>query len=182
MLSSLRHRWGGVNLGLIATVGIPTLFAVFYFTVWASDVYTSESRFVVRSRERGVSSPLGNLLQGVGFSKAQDDTQTVREYALSRDALRVLDEKLRLKSAYASKEIDVLSRFAGLDWDDSFEALHRYYQNKVDVQTDSNSSIVTLTVRAFKPQEATNANRILLEQSEALVNRLNERGRQDLIR
>jgi capsular polysaccharide transport system permease protein len=37
-------------------------------------------------------------------------------------------------------------------------------------------------VKAFTAQDAANANRILLEQSEKLVNRLNERGRQDLIR
>jgi len=47
---------------------------------------------------------------------------------------------------------------------------------------DPAKAITTLTVRAFSADDAYDANRILLEQSEALVNRLNERGRQDLIR
>jgi capsular polysaccharide transport system permease protein len=125
---------------------------------------------------------LGNLLQGAGFGKSQDESATVREFILSRDALRVLEDKMRIKAAYADPRVDVFSRFAGLDFDSSMESLHRYYQRKVDVQTDSASSIVTLTVRAFTAQDAANANRILLEQSENLVNHLNERGRQDLIR
>ena len=70
-----------------------------------------------------------------------------------------------------------LDLLAGLDPDDSFEALYRYYQGKVGVVTDSSSGITTLTVRAFGARPAVEANRILLEQSEALVNRLNERGR-----
>ncbi|MBC7605282.1 MAG: hypothetical protein H7255_21800 [Ramlibacter sp.] len=176
------RRSGRFHFGLPLLVAIPTLLIAGYYAFWASDVYTSESRFVVRSPERRATTPLGNLLQGTGFGKTQDDSYTVREYVLSRDALRVLVERVGLKDAFASKSVDVFSRFAGFDPDDSFEALHRYWQNKVEVQTDSNSSIVTLTVKTFTAQSAANANRLLLEQSEDLVNRLNERGRQDLIR
>lgn len=182
MVSKFARFRGGVNLALVLIVAVPTLLTACYFAFWASDVYTSESRFVVRSPERPARTALGNLLQGTGFGKTQDDSYTVREYILSRDALHVLNERLHIKAAYASKDIDILSRFAGLDFDDSFEALHRYYQGKVEVLTDPNSSIVTLTVKAFNPRDAANANRILLEQSEELVNRLNERGRRDLIR
>lgn len=174
-------RWVRARL-LFLIVAVPTLATCAYYALWASDVYSSESRFVVRSPERPSRGALGSLLQGTGFGKTQDDSHTVREYILSRDALRVLVDTLRLKEAYAGKNIDVFSRFAGLDPDDSFEALHRYWQSKVEVQTDSNSSIVTLAVKAFTAKDAAEANRLLLEQSEALVNRLNERGRQDLIR
>jgi capsular polysaccharide transport system permease protein len=177
--SRLRER---VNVGLLVTVVFPTACALLYYTVFASDVYTSESRFVVRSPEQPARTTIGNLLQGTGFNKTADDSFTVREYVLSRDALRVLDDTLGLRAAYGSKNVDIFSRFGGLDFDRSFEALHHYYQSKVDVQTDANSSIVTLSVKAFTAQDAANANRILLEQSEKLVNRLNERGRQDLIR
>jgi capsular polysaccharide transport system permease protein len=182
MFSKIARFLGGADRALLLVVAIPTVLAAFYFAFWASDVYTSESRFVVRSPERRTANPLGNLLQGTGFGKTQDDSYTVREYILSRDALQVLDERLKLKSAFGSKDVDLFSRFGSLDFDDSFEALHRYYQDMVDVQTDSNSSIVTLRTKAFTARDAAEANRILLEQSEELVNRLNERGRRDLIR
>jgi capsular polysaccharide transport system permease protein len=178
MLSKFKN----INVSLLLIVAIPTVFCAFYYAFWASDVYVSEARFVVRSPNRPAATSLGGLLQGTGFAKTQDDSHTVREYILSRDALRVLEEKIHIKAAYANPGVDVFSRFAALDFDDSMEALHRYYQNKVNVQTDSASSIVTLTVRAFTGKDAADANRILLEQSETLVNHLNERGRQDLIR
>jgi capsular polysaccharide transport system permease protein len=181
MLSRIGLAVGGPNRILFLLVGVPSLLVALYYALWASDVYMSESRFVVRSPERPARTALGSFLQGTGFGKTADDSFTVREYILSRDALKILDQKIGLKNAYSTKDVDLFSRFAGLDFDDSFEALHRYYQDKVDVQTDANSSIVTLTVRAFSAKDAEAANRFLLEQSEQLVNRLNERGRQDLI-
>ncbi len=162
------------------TVVLPTLTAILYFGLIAADVYISESRFVVRSPERSTASPLGMLLKGTGFTRSQDDSYTVQDFMLSRDALRALDEKLKLRAAY--KKGDVFSRFPGLDWDDSFENMHRYYQKMVGVQLDPVSSIATVTVRAFSTEEAQQINQHLLEMSEALVNQLNERGRQDMIR
>ena len=179
---SLKKRLTGVSRVFLATAVVPTVLAVVYFGLLASDVYTSESQFVVRSPERQSSSPLGVFLRGAGFSRAQDDSYTVQDYVLSRDALGVLRDQLKLDKAYASTGVDFVSRFAGLDTDNSFEALHRYYQKMVKVQTDSTSSITSLSVKAFTAQDAVNANRLLLEQSEALVNRLNERGRQDMIK
>ena len=182
MFASLKKRLARFNWLFVLTVAAPTFLSVMYFGLFASDVFTSESRFVVRSPERQSGNPLGLLLRGAGFARAQDDSYTVQDYALSRDALRVLNERLSLGKAYASESVDMFSRFAGLDPDDSFEALHLYYQKKVTVLTDSTSSISTLSVRAFSAQDAFRANSMLLEQSEALVNRLNERGRQDLVK
>jgi len=170
------------NWLFLLSVVLPTALAVIYYGFIASDIYISESKFVVRSPERQSESPIGVFLRGAGFNKAQDDTYTVQEYVLSRDALKVLNDSIGLGASYKSGRVDVFSRFGGLDVDDSFEALYRYYQKKVTVQTDSASSIVTLAVHAFDPEEAYAANRVLLEQSESLVNRLNDRGRQDMVR
>jgi capsular polysaccharide transport system permease protein len=51
----------------------------------------------------------------------------------------------------------------------------------VSVQNDSSTSITTLAVRAFNPGDAYRFNERLLEVSEATVNRLNDRGRLDLL-
>lgn len=171
-----------INTLFVLTVALPTALAVVYFGLIASDVYTSESSFVVRSPEKPSASTLGVLLKGAGFSSARDESFTVQNYILSRDALAVLKAELALDKAYASPQVDFVNRFASFDGDNSFEALHRYYQKKVTVLTDSTSSISTLSVKAFTAQDALRANQVLLDRSEALVNRLNERGRQDLIR
>jgi capsular polysaccharide transport system permease protein len=177
--ASLRHSWQTHRLFWL-TVVLPTLAAIVYFGFIAADVYISESRFVVRSPERQTASPLGALLKGSGFARSQDDSYTVQDFILSRDALRALDEKIDLRSAYAKG--DIIGRFPGLDWDDSFENMHRYYQQGVSVQLDPLSSIATVRVRAFAADDAQKINQSLLEMGEALVNQLNERGRQDLIR
>lgn len=170
------------NKLLLLTTVIPTILAVLYYGFVASDIYVSESRFVIRSPERAATSPLGLILKGAGFSKAEDDSYTVQDYILSRDALSALDTELEIKKSYSSASVDPFSRFSGLDWDDSFEAFFFYYKKKVSVQLDSASSITTLTVRAFNPDAAQKVNQRLVDLSESLVNKLNERGRQDMIR
>ena len=84
----------------LTTVLIPTVFATIYFGLIASDIYTSESRFVVRSPDRQATSPIGLLLRGAGFSRAQDDSYSVQEYMLSRDALAELNRELGLGKAF----------------------------------------------------------------------------------
>lgn len=176
----VRQSWTTHRLFWL-TVVIPTFLAIVYFGLVASDIYISESRFVVRSPERQATSPLGIIFKGAGFTRSQDDSYTVQDFVLSRDALRVLDQELDLRRAFGRG--DLFRRFPGLDWDDSFENLHRYYQKMVvSTQLDSASSIATVTVRAFSAEDALRINQMLLEMSEKLVNRLNERGRQDMIR
>jgi capsular polysaccharide transport system permease protein len=179
---TLGARLKRMNSLFMWTVLIPTLLSLIYFGLIVSDVYISESRFVLRSPERQSPSALGMLFKGTGFSRAQDDAYTVQDFILSRDALKTLDERLAISKTFSSQEVDVFSRFSGLDGDASFEALHSFYMKKVDIQLDSQSSIATLRVRSFAPGDSFRINQLLLELSESLVNRLNERGRQDLIR
>ena len=158
---------------------LPTLVAIFYYGFIAADVYISESRFVVRSPERQTASPLGVLLKGTGFSRSLDDSYTIQDYILSRDALLVLDQKYDLRTSFNGG--DFLSSFPGLDWDNSFENMHRYYQKVVNIQFDSVTAIGALSVRSFNAEDAYKINTYLLDKAEQLVNQLNERARQDLI-
>lgn len=172
-----------LNKLFLLSVVVPTLLAILYFGFFASDVYVSESRFVLRSPEKQTLTGLGALLQGAGFARAQDDTYTVHDYILSRDALQQLEGQFALSKSYGSDKVDRFSRFGGLDWDRSFEAFWRYYQTRViAIDLDASSAILTLTVRAFSAENAHRVNESLLEMSEALVNKLNVRGRQDMIR
>jgi len=185
MSSAQKHgsRIKGINPLFLSIVVLPTLLSAVYFGYIASGTYISESSFVIRGPERHTANPLGMILKGVGFTRSQDDGYAVQDFILSRDALRALDERLGIRNAFASKDVDIVSRFAGLEWwDNSFEALHKYYQKHVEVEFDSVSSVVTLTTRAFTDEDSFRMNQLLLEMSEALVNQLNERGRQDMIR
>jgi len=164
------------------TVFIPTLLAVLYYGVIAADVFVSEAKFVVRSPQRESATGLGDFMERVGFATSQDDAYSVRDYMLSRDALRELDEAFDLRAVYGYPRGDFLSNFPRLDFDDSFEALHEYYQGRVEVIIDPVSSISTILVRAFNADHALMINGRLLQMAENLVNQLNERGRQDLMK
>src|SRR6516225_8766517 len=104
-------HWLKRHIVLVLTVVIPTLSAMLYFGLIASDVYISESRFLVRSpQHQSPSGVFGQLLQGTGLSRSQDDTYSVHDYILSRDALKELDDKLAVRKAYSSSRVDWVNR------------------------------------------------------------------------
>lgn len=163
------------------TVIIPTACSMVYFSVWASDRYISESSFVVRSpHNQGTASGLGALLQNAGFSRAQDDTYTVREYMGSRSALIALEKMMPIRSFYEDKG-DIFSRFDGFGLFDSNEAFYQYYKNKVSITFDAVSGISTLNVESFDAGESQQINAALLSRGEELINKLNARARKDTI-
>ncbi len=163
------------------TVILPTAFSTVYFGAVASDIYISESSFVVRSPKNQASlTGFGALLQGSGFSRSQDDSYTVQEYMRSRTALEQLQQELPVKSFYDSQG-DILSRFNGFKLNDSQEAFFRYFKDRLSIDLDSISGIATLRVRAFKPEEGQQISQKLLNLGEELINRLNERARKDTL-
>ncbi len=178
---SLRERIKGINRIFLLTVAVPTTLAIIYFGLIASDVYVSESRFVVRSpQKQSQTSIVGALLQGSGFARAQDDTYPVIDYIESRDALRELNTGNYIADAY-SEHGDFISRFNRF-LDGSFESLWRYYGKRVvNVEFDATSSITRLQVRAFTADDAARINERLLSMSERLINRMNERAATDTI-
>ncbi len=171
-----------VSLLFVLCVALPTLLAAVYYGLVVTDVYVSESRFVVRAPQRMPVPGLGTLLSGTGIARAQDDAYPVHDYVLSRDALRELDTGLNLRQAYGDTAIDRFHRFPALDGDESFEALYLHHLDHVGITHDGVSGITTLRVRGYRPELVQQVNERLLQMSERLVNALNERSRQDLLR
>ncbi len=170
------------NKLLMGVVVVPTLLSAIYFGVFASNVYVSESSFVIRSpRTQGSLSGLGALLQGAGFSRSQDDTFTVQEFMRSRDALSKLNGNLKLKEHFSSSRIDFINRFNALGFGGQTEDLYRYFQDKFSIEMDSSSSITILKSKAFSPEMAQNINESFLREAETLINQLNDRARNDLV-
>ena len=172
-----------VNRLFLATVVIPTILAILYYGLIASDIYISESRFMVRSPSKPLqTNMLGALLQSSGLNRNLDDQHSVHDYIVSRDALKELNNAFGLAKKFGDRRIDFASRFAAFDWDDSFEALLKYYRRRVTVDLDSKSSISVLKVSAFSAEDAHKINARLLAMSERLVNEMSERSRNDIVR
>lgn len=177
------ERFKGVNRLFVCLVVVPTALATVYYGVIASDVYVSESRFVVRSpQKQGQSSLVGALLHGTGFSRAQDDTYPILDFITSRDALRELNIDGRIQRAYGEDHGDKLSRFPGIGNNETFEDLFKYYgRSIVSISYDPAGAIATLRVNAFTADDALKINETLLSMSERVINRLNKRAEHDMV-
>jgi len=169
-----RNRW------FIAVVGLPTLLAIIYFGLIASDQYVSESRFIVKNQsEKSNQIPsIASLIQTTGLTSGQEQTNEVLDYIRSRTALQDLEQHYNVKRAFASSAADPISRYPGIGRDDRFENLYRYYSKKIDARLDTQTNLAILEVRAFDAHDAQNINSLLLGLSERLVNRLNDKAQQ----
>jgi ABC-2 type transport system permease protein/capsular polysaccharide transport system permease protein len=164
----------------IVCVVAPTLAAILYFAVFASDVYVSEARFVVRSPSKAAATSLGQVLGGAGLGGATEESNAVVEYLESRAALADADSDGLLLRAYAAPAISRFDRFGGL-LPANRERFFDYYLGKVEVEPDTTTQVLRLTVSAFDPAQARQINERLLQRSEALVNRLSSRARSDAV-
>jgi capsular polysaccharide transport system permease protein len=182
MLNSLSVRFRRLGWLFGATVLIPTALAVVYFGFFASDVYVSEAKFVVRSPEKPAATGLGMILKNNGFSGSGDEVYAAQAFVTSRDALQAINAGDAFRKANSRPDISIFNRFNPLGISGSFEDLYDYYLGKLTVEFNSTSSITTLRFRAFAPRDAQAFNERLLSMGEATVNRLNQRGRQDLVR
>jgi capsular polysaccharide transport system permease protein len=167
-------------LFLICVV-MPTLVATIYYSLVASDVYVSESSFIVHATDRKVPSGIGALFQGGSIGGASEEAHAVHEYIDSRDALRQLNNQGFVRKIYTRPNIDWVDRFGGSIFDSTFEGLWRYFKRRVTSDLDSTSSMMTLQVRAYTARDAQEVAQRLIQQSEDLVNQINERSRQDMI-
>lgn len=180
LMIKIPERIGKLPTLFVVAVLVPTMISVLYFTM-SSDVYMSESRFVVRSPEKSNTSGLGALFRAGGMSNDANEGYATKDYIISRDALAALNRDNLVINAYGNENVSILNRFNPFNRGGVKEKLYKYYSGKVEVAHDVTSSITALRVRAFTPQDAQEINRRLLVQAEALVNKLNGRARSDLI-
>lgn len=167
----LRHRW------FFLLVIVPTVLTAIYYAFIASDIYVSQSSFVIKSPGQKASPTLSlaNLVQTTGLSAGQEQTKEVVEYIRSRNALRDLQQQMDVRQRYSNGSIDFLSRFPAPFKTNTFENLYRYYGSMVGADVDPESGLAVVQVRAFSPDDAYRINSRLLDLSEELVNRLNQR-------
>ncbi len=182
----LRRRHWLALLGLLLMVVAPTGATVWYLWVRAADQFASEAAFSIR-QEEGVPSAaglLGGLAQITGRGGGGGDAEIIYQLLHSQDFVAGVDAALDLRRIWSRPGLswargDPLLAF---DPSGSLEDLRAYWQRMVRVAHDSGSGLVTLRVRAFRPEDATAIAREILTRSEAAINALNEAARADALR
>lgn len=169
-----RRRW------LLLIVGAPTLLVALYMYVFAADQYVSESRFMVRSQAPVTNTMLGQIL-GAAASGSGEDAAGVTSFISSQDAVRRISRDIDLVAVWRRNGLDV---FNGLKPDPTPEELTKLYMRRVKAggENGSQAGVIKLTVRTFRPEDSRRINELLLEQSEALVNRFSQRAEADALR
>jgi capsular polysaccharide transport system permease protein len=172
------RRIGRFSLSALLCVALPTLLAVLYYGFVAADQYVAEARFAVRGSEAAATDMLGVLTGIPGNGASAADALVVRDFVRSRDAVEALERRLDLRAAYSREEADWLARLGPAD---PIEDVVDYWRRMVEVGYETTSGITTLRVQAFRPDDAVAIAGAILEEGEALVNRLSERARRDAV-
>lgn len=176
--------WQRINKLFLVLVVIPTLVSSLYFGLIASDVYISQSKFVIYNPQTPTpGTGLGGLLQGVGLgNNSSYAANAVHDYLLSRDALQDLQKTLHYRQMVSRGAIDPFNRFGGWIWfDTTFEQLYRYYTRMVGDDVDATTNISTLNVDAYSAHDAQRVNEELLRLAQRLVSEMNARANQDSV-
>ncbi len=166
----------------IIFVVAPTAAVGTYYFGYAADQYESDAEFVVRGPSAQPQGTLSTLLETTGLSHAQEDTYAVNDYILSRDALSEMINTQDLKVVFNRPEADALSRFPLFPQMATFEHFFKYYLKHVDVAMDSTTGVSTLSVRTYRATDSASVAGALLNAGENLINRMNDRQRENAMR
>jgi capsular polysaccharide transport system permease protein len=163
---------------------IPTLVTIVYLFGIASDQYSSEAHFLVRSSGNGAAAAsaggLGQILNLAGGTTSdQSEAMSVSDYLSSHDAVAALRSEDKLVERFSVPEADFISRLHTTHL--TPERLLKYYQNMVHVEYNAETGITVLTVRSFRPADSYELIKKLLRLGEGRVNQLNQRSYTDSI-
>ena len=179
--SSVRAYWGRLpRKGKIfaCVVLLPTVAVFLYYLLWASPMYVSQTRFAIRSADSsgGGLDIASALLRSSSSTGA--DAHIVVEYIQSLDIIHDIDKELGVDLHFSDKGHDVFSRLTNNPTQD--EQL-RYWKWAVIPALDQDTGIITLETNAYSPEMAQKIAAAVLARSEALVNTMNLRAREDAV-
>ena len=178
----LKARLGWKRLLFAAIAFAPTLGALVYYPFIASDRYTSEASFVVRSAAKPMmSGGLSSFLDLAGVTRSQDDAFAVHEFMTSRDAVTQLSRALPLREMFGRDEADFASGYPSIFYGPSEEDLYAYFKTAVSVSYSGATGISRLKVDVFRAQDAQLIASHLLDLSEELVNKMNRNIHEDAV-
>lgn len=141
-----------------------------YWFLWAEDRYLSRATVVLESPQ--IAQPdisFSSILTGASGDK---DLLLLREYLLSVDMLKQVEEKLDFRGHY-SENGDFFSRLG--DAEAPIEDLYQYYLRRVTVEMDEYAGVLNVEVQAYTPEFAQQMVQLLLEAGEAHMNDMGQR-------
>ena len=144
-----RERAQRLFRALALWVALPTLLGAIYYGFMATTQYESVATVVINSETE----------------KPQVAATIMREHIVSRDMLRVLEQRQHASQHYQHSG-DFIAR---LSPHARSETRYRYFRDHVDVRYDAQTRVFSLTVRAFSGEAARRFARVMLDESRDFV-------------
>jgi capsular polysaccharide transport system permease protein len=156
----------------IGLVLIPWVLVIFYVMTFAHPRFTSTANVVVKQVSESTVSSTGGISALLGVNNtSKEDATYLTEYILSNDMVKRLDKKFKFREAYHVDGSDPLNEIKP---DATQEELLEYFKQRVHIDLDEQSYILSVTTEAFDAKYAFELNKTILSESEQFVNRISQ--------
>ncbi len=153
-------------------VVLPLVLVLVYQLFMASRLYEAETRFIVKQ----AGEELGGLDLGLGLlssapSTSREDAGLAQEYIHSPNLLKILQQKLSLRTHFQDFGADFLRFFSK---DASKEDFLKRYRKMVRAKIDPENNVVIVTVHAYSPDMAQKLAEAITLEGELFINKISE--------
>ena len=164
----------------VIAVLLPSILGALYYGLVASDQYTSEFRCIVQMADPMRTAEVGGSsgAQAVSSALALNSNvvvQYIKSPQIGADVQRLVD----WHQLYAKPGADPLSRLPAAA---SEEARAAYWANHVSAFFDLTTGTISVSVRAFTPEDARTLSSVIIKLSENLINGMTRQAHQDAVR
>ena len=174
----MRRRHWGVLAVFVLVVLVPLAAIVVYLWSFAEDQYASSVGFTVRQEETASAGALaGGLAQMFGGTPGGSNAQVLYEFIQSQALVERIDTALGLRAHYSRNwpQDPVFSIWP----DASIEDLTRFWLRMVRVSYEESSGLIAVEARALDAPTAQAIASMIVAESQAMINQLNETARRD---
>jgi capsular polysaccharide transport system permease protein len=170
-------RW--IARSFVALVIVPAVVSSLYLFLVASNQYVSEVQFAVRgSTERLPGTDSLGSAAALALMNSSQEVYAIADYIRSPSGVGDVERTVDLRHVFRTGGADWIARLRDKA---SAGSLLRYWNDMVTVTTEPVSGLVSVAVRAFTPKDAMDIAAAIRRNSEALVNRMQDRPRTDLV-
>jgi len=158
--------WG--RFGSFLFVLVASIIIIGYYTVVASPRYVSNTLFVVEQAQSS-SVNLSGLASFGASSPSSKDAYIIKSFIESSELAKKLNEELKLKAHYESKDWDWFSR---LKENSTTEEYNTFYKAHLNVNFDELSGILHVEIQTFTADYSQEVAQYILKSSEKFINQL----------
>ena len=177
LIKRRRRRLTFMIIRLMLFVFLPTaVFGYYYYTI-ASDMYETNSEFIIQTSDSPTSGGLGGLLSGTSFATVQDSI-IVQDFLLSREAFLRLEAEHGFSEKMRSENIDILNR---LPADATEDDAYSLFRKNVSIGYDPTEGVIRMKVIAPTPQLSQAYSESLVGYAEQRVDGLSQEARGDQV-